>query len=563
VTAAAASTTTATANAAAGRSRLGLALLAGGLLGAANLPPLLPGAEWLVLPALLLWFVVATGSQHPGRAGYLLGCVHMALFAASLRHFMVPAYLAVVVLGGVYYALANLALAGLSRTLRPWAFGLAVAGSFWWRANMPQLSFPHGQPSHALWQWPELLHAASLGGEALVNVLLATLAAAIAELGRSWRCAVPALRPALLALFAIGSLVAATTLWGRSVHRAALATIPATAAPLRIAAIEPGFHPHVVFTAGGDWKQRYRTLFQERLLAPTRTALVDQPPPDLVLWPESSVPEDVPRSALAGDARLRFDLPASSARLLVGANLRAEPDGVTPIALLVALPTGAVLGLQEKRQLVAGGEYLPFVSWLPTGLGAWVRELVAEVMGAAPNAVPGVERAPLRTAADQPFGALMCFDNAFPGPAAAQVAAGAQFLCVLSNEAWYRGGGELEQLVAMSVLRALETATPLVRCTQDGWSAVVDRSGRLAEHLPIAAAPQPGPRILRASVWPGPGALPSMAWLRAAVGPGCGLGLGLLLLHAFVRWARLRVARTASRPDGGHGPTPAHLGTGS
>jgi apolipoprotein N-acyltransferase len=546
------------------RSLVGQALLAGGLLGLATLPPVLPFAGLLVLPALLVWYLVATGSRHPGRAGYLLGCVHMAMFAASLRHFMWPAYAAVVVIGGLYYALANLAVRGLWRPLRPWAFGVAVAGSFWWRANMPQLSFPHGQPCHAWWQWPELLQAASIGGEASVNLLLAAFAAAFAEVLRSWRCAVPAMRPAAIALLAIAVLYLGATLWGRSVHRAALAAIPADAPELRIAAIEPGFHPQLAFSDGpGGWRERYRRLFDERLLAPTRTALAAAPPLDLVLWPESSIVEDLPRSALAGDARLRLDLPASPARLLVGGNLRVEPEGITPIAMLVALPSGAVLGLQEKRQLVAGGEYLPFVSWLPTAVAEAVRATVTAVMGAAPNAVPGVERAPLRTAADLPFGALLCFDNAFPGPAAAQVAGGAKFLCVLSNEAWYRGGGELEQLVAMSVLRALETATPLVRCTQDGWTAVIDRHGRLADHLPLAPAPQPGPRILRASVAPGPGRLPSMAWLRAATGPGCGLGLGLLLLHAVAKWARLRIARTAARPGGDRGPTPAHPGSGS
>lgn len=539
-------------------------LLAGGLLGLATLPAMLPFAEWLVLPALLLWFLVATSSSHPGRVGYLLGCVHMAMFAASLRHFMWAAYVAVVVIGGVYYALANLALRGLWRPLRPWAFGIAVAGSFWWRANMPQLTFPHGQPCHALWQWPEVLQAASIGGEAIVNLLLAAFAAALAELLRSWRGAVPAMRPAATTLLAVAGFGLLATLWGRSVHRAALAVIPVDAPRLRIAAIEPGFHPQLAWSEGpGDWRSRYRTLMQERFLAPTRTALAEVPPPDLVLWPESSVAEDLPRSVLTGDGRLRLELPASPARLLVGANLRAEPEGITPIALLVAVPSGSVVGWQEKRRLVAAGEYLPFVAWLPIAIADWVRATVTAVMGAVPNAVPGVERAPLRTGADQRFGALLCFDNAFPEPAAAQVAAGAQFLCVLSNEAWYRGGGELEQLVAMSVLRALETATPLVRCTQDGWSAVIDRHGRLAEHLPIAAAPQPGPRILRASVAPGPGRLPSMAWLRGAVGPGCGIGLVLLLLHAVAMWARLRVARTAARPGGDLGPTPAHPGSGS
>jgi apolipoprotein N-acyltransferase len=32
--------------------------------------------------------------------------------------------------------------------------------------------------------------------------------------------------------------------------------------------------------------------------------------------------------------------------------------------------------------------------------------------------------------------------------------------------------------------------TPLVRCTQDGWSAVVGRDGRVLAELPLAPAPR-------------------------------------------------------------------------
>jgi apolipoprotein N-acyltransferase len=175
------------------------------------------------------------------------------------------------------------------------------------------------------------------------------------------------------------------------------------------------------------------------------------------------------------------------------------------------------------------------------------------VMGELPNALPGAMRPPLLTANGVPVGALLCYDNAFPEIAAEQVAAGARCLCVLSNEAWYRGGGELQQLVAMAVLRALETATPVVRCTQDGLTAAIAADGRVVASLPIATAPQPAARILAVEIAPGPGRLPPMASLRAGAGPfAAAIGL-LLLLHAALRRATLRSARTASRADGAGG----------
>jgi apolipoprotein N-acyltransferase len=158
---------------------------------------------------------------------------------------------------------------------------------------------------------------------------------------------------------------------------------------------------------------------------------------------------------------------------------------------------------------------------------------------------------------------LMCYDNAFPGPSAAQVLAGARFLCVLSNESWFEGGGELTQLVAMTVVRALETATPLVRCTQDGYSVAVDAGGRVLAELPVLPSPQAAARILRVDLPLGAGRLPSMAWLRSAAGPVMAVLLLAMLTHGLLRWAKLRAARTASRPVGGTGDPGSAHGSGS
>lgn len=525
----------------------GRAVLGGVLLAAATPNGLVPAAELWLLPALMLWFAVVTGARHPVRCSYLLGAVHLAIFAASLRHVLLGAYVAVVLIGAIYYGAVGAAVRRLPRACWPLGFGIACAGAFWARANLPEVAFPHGQPCHALWQWPQLLAPVTVGGEALANLLLAGLAGAAVELLRSWRLAVPRWRSAAVGLAAMLVAMLGAIVLGTSLHRRTLADIDPNQPPVRVAAIEPGFHPILAYQ---DAKVRFRELLAERVLVPTRAVLAAAVPPELVLWPESTFPVPVPGDELTS-MRLQLDgLPASEARLLVGINLGRQRGPVTPAAVLVELPSGAILGRQEKRCLVPGGEFLPLLHWLPQSFGDWLREVLTQALGSVPDAVPGVERAPLRTARDLPFGVLLCYDNAFAAPAAAQVEAGARLLCVLSNEAWYRGGSELQQLVAMSVVRALETATPLVRCTQDGWTAVVDRTGQLGDQLPIAAAPQPGPRILRAEVVPGAGRLPPLASLRAVSGPICGAGLGLLLLHTLVVWARMRTARTAPRSGG-------------
>ncbi|MBL8730123.1 MAG: apolipoprotein N-acyltransferase [Planctomycetes bacterium] len=549
-------------------SGFALALLGGALLAAATPPAVFPGAEFLVLVGLAAWFALARDTRRSWWCSYLLGCVHMAWFSWSIHHVMWPAYVAIVVLGGGYFVLGTAALRAVPRRGQALAFGVVVAGSFWLRASVPAIHYPHGQPCHCLWQWPVLLGSVTVGGEGLANALLGWLAASLGELWQGWRIGAPSWRAARRrGALALAAAFVATGAGCAVAFLSGSATAPSSDGPppASLVLVEPGLHSF-------DYLRGLPETFEERLRRPTQSLLLeglgdvprvprpgDPPRPDrtLVLWPESSIPVTIPVDEIAnGTARLLADkltpLATAPRRLLLGINVeRAGRE--TPAAVLVDLETGKVLGHQEKRCLVPGGEFIPLLHLLPQSVVDWARGVFEEALGSMPDLEPGRELPLLHTIDGTPFGTLLCYDNAFPGPAADQVAAGARFLCVLSNESWYRGGGELTQLMAMTVCRALETGTPIVRCTTDGWSGVVGADGRLREQLPILPSPTTAARNLVVHLEPGPGRLPPLAWLRAATGPLAALLLGLALLHGVWRWARLRVARTAPAAAGGPG----------
>ena len=540
-----------------------LAVAGGLLLGLATPPAALPLGEWLVLPALMWWYALATAAPRPLRSGYLFGCAHAAWFSWSVSHLMWIAYALIVVAAGLYYLLANAVTRAVPRRLGPLGFAVAVAGTFWLRAMMPEIHYPHGQPCHCLWQWPLLLGSVALGGEPLANALLAGIAATAVEVARSWRVAIPPWGAAWRSFAIAVAAAVVATVWGAWVNAAAQG--PVSEPPVRVVAIEPGWHPEEFRFAAteAEWRALYDELLRSRLVEPTRLELAREPVADLILWPESSVygKADV---ADVDAGRVRLDtwrLPASPARLVLGSEVR-YPAGDCPAALLVELPGGRVLGHHDKQRLVPGGEFLPLVGLLPEAVANWLGGLFERALGTPPDVVPGGPRAPLQTAAGVPFGAMLCYDNAFPGPAAEQVARGARVLVVLSNEAWYRGGGELVQLVAMTVMRALETATPIARCTLDGWSVAVDGRGRLLDGLDLRPAPQPEARILRVSLPPGRGQEPPMAWLRRVCGPVLAALCALAAAHALWRWVRLRSAPTAVPVAAGPG-APGRRGGGS
>ena len=74
-------------------------------------------------------------------------------------------------------------------------------------------------------------------------------------------------------------------------------------------------------------------------------------------------------------------------------------------------------------------------------------------------------------------GPLICYEDIFPALARQQARAGADFLVVVTNDAWYGVEGGALQHAAHSVLRAVETRRPLLRCGNDGWSGWIDEYG--------------------------------------------------------------------------------------
>jgi apolipoprotein N-acyltransferase len=444
---------------------------------------------------------------------------------------------AIGVLGGVYFILGVVWTRRLARWVPgPQAFGCAVAGMSWLRANVPGIEYPHGQPVHPWYRWPGLLAAPiGVGGEAFGNLLAGGAAGALVDLWRRWRVGSPDARPAASWLLATAGF--ALVGWPHEVP---------SAPPLDVAVVEPGFAPGFQNDPG------YPEAFRRHVAEPVRaTAGAGRPDaPDLLLLPESTFPAEL----LAEPAPARLEPPVSldlhpRVHLLGGTVGRYARGEMRVVAVLVD-HRGRLVTWWEKLAVVPAGETLPLDRWLPQ----WLRELLIRNMyrglGHVPIISPGGLRPPALVGG-HPIAAMSCYDNAFPFVARGLVQQGARVLCVLSNESWYRRGGELEQMVAMTVLRALETRTPLVRATVDGISVLVDASGRLVPgrdgagaRVPPRAAGDASPRVVRFLVPPAAAPIGSVARLHPVVA-GTILATGLLVAaHALYAWARLLAVRS-------------------
>jgi apolipoprotein N-acyltransferase len=200
--------------------------------------------------------------------------------------------------------------------------------------------------------------------------------------------------------------------------------------------------------------------------------------PDLILWPESTTPF----ALKGGDPSMRKFVERLSALtkapMLIGADAIEDAGTSHETYYNAAYVIDPEVGLQTayyaKRRLVQFGEYVPLRPLL-----GWIGKFAP--LGDT-DFTPGKDSTPLVVPMERgaaAFGVLICYEDLFPSLARAEVRSGADALVVITNDAWYGEGAAAYQHAAHSVLRAIETRRPLLRCGNAGWSGWIDEFGRI------------------------------------------------------------------------------------
>lgn len=222
----------------------------------------------------------------------------------------------------------------------------------------------------------------------------------------------------------------------------------------------------------------FRTLLQLSQRPPDKGS----PAPQLVLWPETSVPFLFTQrpDALAAIGELLSDgqvLMAGAVREEGGAGASSAARYYNSIVAIDG--AGEIVDAVDKVHLVPGGEYLP-LQWLFGRLG--IEHVVAIPMSFSPG--PGrhaiVTPGGLRAA---PF---ICYEIIFPELVDRGVA-DADFIVNVTNDAWFGDTPGPYQHFRQAQIRAVETGRPVIRAANTGISGVIDPFGRIVDALAIDA----------------------------------------------------------------------------
>ena len=316
--------------------------------------------------------------------------------------------------------------------------------------------------------WP-LIQIAELTGVAGLSFLIAFVNVII--LTTAYRLVVEArtrvMRPHFDFTFTMAAIVGVLVFGFRATQ------VPSAAKPLRVTAVQSNVPQNQKF----DPQFTRRIFDQFRRLS--EIALRSNPPPELLVWPESSMPGPV----LEDQESYKFvtDLAADAdADFLLG-TIDEDGGDVYNAAILLS-EGGERVQMYRKVHLVPFGEFVPGRHTVP---------LLARIVG---DQVPGDFKAGKEhtvftlTNGDVQVAPLICFEDTI-GELARQfvvpteTSPGANLLVDVTNDGWFQHSAGSPQHLANAIFRCIETRRPMLRAANTGVTCFINQFGRVTQEL--------------------------------------------------------------------------------
>lgn len=244
---------------------------------------------------------------------------------------------------------------------------------------------------------------------------------------------------------------------------------PSPAKPLRVAAVQANVPQLEKFDP-----QFSRRIFNQfdRL---STIALHSSQPADLLIWPESAMPDPV-RQAETLSNQFVLDFAGSTKTDLLLGTLDVEDRHDYNAAVLVS-DSGRKVQVYRKLHLVPFGEYIPLrhsfplfaaiaSRWVPGDFDTGREYTVFQLTN------PSAQVAP-----------LICFEDTIGELTRRFVLGGANLLVNITNDGWFLRSAGSEQHLANAVFRCIETRRPMARAANTGVTCFINEFGRVTEVL--------------------------------------------------------------------------------
>ena len=196
----------------------------------------------------------------------------------------------------------------------------------------------------------------------------------------------------------------------------------------------------------------------------------------LIVLPETSIPIETHKIPKSFIKKIKGHIAHNDGHIILGA-IEASIDGHYNSAWLIGKDYEA---LYRKNHLVPFGEFIPFEKYLGYVYQNWLNIPFANLSRGKQKSVA------LFKIKDLGYAINICYEDVFGNEIAwhDKYISEPNVLVNISNDAWYGKSIAAEQHLQISQARAIENKRMMIRSTNTGVTAFIDRDGKVLKKLP-------------------------------------------------------------------------------
>ncbi|NQX90108.1 MAG: apolipoprotein N-acyltransferase [Halioglobus sp.] len=299
------------------------------------------------------------------------------------------------------------------------------------------------------------------------------------------------------------------TLWGGGdILKSTQWVARASESPLEVAIVQPNVPQEY------KWDRSFYSPILQQLEELTNPLMGF----DLVIWPESAVPNYYQR---AQDFLSPIEQRAEKAQTALVTGIPWRPDGSDKYFNSMTV-LGVGDGVYHKRRLVPFGEYVPLEDQLRGVIDFF--DLPMSAFSAGPDRQSALRAGSWRIA---PY---LCYEIVYGGMVGSS-ARDTDLIITVSNDTWFGDSIGPWQHLQIAQMRARENGRYVLRGTNNGISAIIDQQGRIVSH-----APQFQATVLTGQAQAMLGSTPFSSFGNTPILATCAIALVLMWLLYRVFW---------------------------
>lgn len=348
-----------------------------------------------------------------------------------------------------------------------------------WESSWPWLTFGNVFSIHPSWiQWYSV--SGALGGTLWVlvlNLLLFRTLENVLLRKETWRIQTPLFYLSGI-IFVVPMVISLYTYY----------TYEETVDLIEAVLVQPNLDPNdggPKFADNADpLEQCYDMLQQARTKVTSKTKLVITP--ETSFW--QYIPEETAERSSLYNMILSTDLKNSEVLMGVGSMrffdtkkaVTCQPIGdgthfYETYNSSLFVDANKIPSFIRKSKLVPGVEKVPFASIFPF-MSDWAISMDGTQVGY------GVEDHPkVFQAKGFKFAPVICYESIFGGFVAEQCNRGAEVICIITNDGWWRDTPGYKQHASFAQLRAIENRRSVLRAANTGTSCVINQRGDMLD----------------------------------------------------------------------------------